>query len=190
MIPPSVDRSDVNMEEIIMKSSLSRIVAVSLAMWFGFVAAAANAGVVTINSWNGNSASGYSATFGHTNMAGQFSDSYDFSVPPDSSGKGTPNGISLGFGLSGNGLTFSSYNLYQAGLLIASGVIDKSSSYLGFTGGGNGNYTLGLKGSTSSSYCSYDGHISVSPVPEPETYAMMLVGLGLVFVSVRRRKDA
>ena len=173
-----------------MKSSSSRIVAASFAMWLCFVAGAANAGVVTINSWDGNSASGYSASFGHTNMTGQFTDLYDFSVPPVSSGNSTANGISLGFGLSGNGITFSSYDLYQAGLLIASGVIDKSSSYLGFTGGGNGNYTLGLKGSASSSYCPYDGHISVSPVPEPETYAMMLVGLGLVFVSVRRRTEA
>ena len=30
---------------------------------------------------------------------------------------------------------------------------------------------------------------SVAPVPEPQTYAMMLAGLGLLGVSVRRRKD-
>ncbi len=31
--------------------------------------------------------------------------------------------------------------------------------------------------------------VNVSPVPEPETYGMMLVGLGLVGFTVRRRKD-
>jgi hypothetical protein len=29
----------------------------------------------------------------------------------------------------------------------------------------------------------------VSPVPEPETYAMLLVGLGLIGLTARRRKD-
>jgi hypothetical protein len=31
--------------------------------------------------------------------------------------------------------------------------------------------------------------VSVSPVPEPETYAMLLVGLGLLGFTARRRKD-
>jgi hypothetical protein len=30
--------------------------------------------------------------------------------------------------------------------------------------------------------------VSVSPVPEPETYAMLLAGLGLVGAMARRRK--
>ncbi len=33
----------------------------------------------------------------------------------------------------------------------------------------------------------YSGSISVSPVPEPETYAMLLAGLGLMGAVVRRR---
>ena len=33
------------------------------------------------------------------------------------------------------------------------------------------------------------GSFHVSVVPEPETYAMMLAGLGLIFFTVRRRKD-
>ncbi len=33
----------------------------------------------------------------------------------------------------------------------------------------------------------YSGSIQVSPVPEPETYAMLLVGLGLVGFAARRR---
>lgn len=34
-----------------------------------------------------------------------------------------------------------------------------------------------------------DAHYNVSPVPEPETYAMFLVGLGLLGFTARRRKD-
>ena len=34
------------------------------------------------------------------------------------------------------------------------------------------------------------GDVITSPVPEPETYAMMLVGLGLVGFSARRRKPS
>jgi hypothetical protein len=36
---------------------------------------------------------------------------------------------------------------------------------------------------------SYSGTLNVSPVPEPETYAMLLAGLGLVGFMVRRRKE-
>lgn len=34
----------------------------------------------------------------------------------------------------------------------------------------------------------FNAHLSVSAVPEPETYAMMLAGLGLIGFSARRRK--
>lgn len=34
-----------------------------------------------------------------------------------------------------------------------------------------------------------DGDVAVSPIPEPETYAMMLAGLGLLGVMARRRKQ-
>lgn len=42
---------------------------------------------------------------------------------------------------------------------------------------------------SASSYGSYLDAVSVSAVPEPETYAMMLVGLGLVGFAARRRKQ-
>lgn len=34
----------------------------------------------------------------------------------------------------------------------------------------------------------YGGSISVSPVPEPKTYAMLLAGLGLIGITALRRK--
>lgn len=51
-----------------------------------------------------------------------------------------------------------------------------------------GGYTLTLVGSNSPSIGTYSGNIAVSAVPEPETYALMLAGLGIVgFVAARRR---
>lgn len=47
-------------------------------------------------------------------------------------------------------------------------------------------YTLVVKGAGSGTYFT---NISLAPVPEPETYAMLLAGLGMVgFVTARRRK--
>ncbi|MBP6901601.1 MAG: PEP-CTERM sorting domain-containing protein [Burkholderiaceae bacterium] len=53
-----------------------------------------------------------------------------------------------------------------------------------------GNYYLSVSGITSGSQGGiYNGAISVAAVPEPETYAMMLAGLGaLGFLASRRRK--
>ncbi len=42
--------------------------------------------------------------------------------------------------------------------------------------------------SGSSEFGSYAGNIAISPIPEPETYAMLLVGLGLIGFAARRRK--
>ena len=50
---------------------------------------------------------------------------------------------------------------------------------------------LTLMGTTSKSSALYSGELSVAAVPEPETYAMFLAGLGaLGFVARRRRAKA
>lgn len=49
-------------------------------------------------------------------------------------------------------------------------------------------YYLNITGVTSGTLGgAYSGAISISPVPEPETYAMLLAGLGLMGAVVRRR---
>ncbi|PHV07392.1 hypothetical protein CSQ96_09285 [Janthinobacterium sp. BJB412] len=53
-----------------------------------------------------------------------------------------------------------------------------------------GDYTLRVSGYVNGVSGSYSGNIAVSAVPEPETVAMLLAGLGLVGVVSRRRKVA
>lgn len=60
-------------------------------------------------------------------------------------------------------------------------------SFAGLTGVSSGPFTLTLTGTTAAQ-AAYSGELSVTPVPEPETYALLLAGLGVVgFVSSRRR---
>ncbi|WP_157271813.1 FxDxF family PEP-CTERM protein [Azohydromonas aeria] len=56
-----------------------------------------------------------------------------------------------------------------------------------FSGKHGGDWTLKLAG-TGDGSASYTGLVSVAAVPEPETYALMLAGLGLVGVIARRRQ--
>ncbi|MGK5044647.1 FxDxF family PEP-CTERM protein [Janthinobacterium sp. GB4P2] len=52
-----------------------------------------------------------------------------------------------------------------------------------------GNYFLQVDGYVASAAGgSYSGNLAVTPVPEPETYGMLLAGLGLVGFAARRRK--
>jgi hypothetical protein len=89
-------------------------------------------------------------------------------------------------------LTFSSFGLYSADSALVKGIINND-------GGGNesslnnkllgaGNYSirvagnvLGTKGGT------YSGTLSVSPVPEPESWGMMALGLAGVGALARRK---
>ena len=53
---------------------------------------------------------------------------------------------------------------------------------------GAGPLTLTISGIVTSAGGSYGGNLNVLAVPEPETYAMMLGGLGLLGFMARRRK--
>lgn len=62
---------------------------------------------------------------------------------------------------------------------------------LSFSGLNAGSYALAVTGFTSGSMGgTYTGVLAAAPVPEPETYALMLAGLGIVgFIASRRRSN-
>lgn len=171
-----------------MRSTFSRMAVVALTLWLGLATSTANAGVPTMSAWDGSANTGYNASFWNTGVSSVFNDWISFSMPVDSSGNGESNVIRLG----GGAITFTAFNLYENAILIATGIMDGSSSLLSFSGGSTpGKYSLNIAGFklNSSLSASYAGNISISPVPEPETYAMLLAGLGMIGFSIRRRKS-
>jgi hypothetical protein len=103
-------------------------------------------------------------------------------------------------------LTLSSFGLYLASndSLVAptaieidptnSSVAQPGSGYWRFAGvniAANTSYYLAVNGTVlSATGSAYGGTVLITPVPEPETYAMLLGGLGIMAFLARRRKAA
>ncbi len=54
---------------------------------------------------------------------------------------------------------------------------------------GAGSYAVHVTGTTNVTYTQYSASVSATPVPEPETYGLMLGGLALVGAIARRKKN-
>lgn len=170
-----------------MKNKLLQMIA-GLVM-LGFSAGGASAGVLTMGPWDGSAVTGYNANFGNPGVGSTFSDSITFSIPVGALGTGGANTISLG----GNGVIFTLFSLAEAAWGTVYGATGGTSSSLTFVGGGvPGSYTLSVAGYKINPALSgsYSGNINLNPVPEPETYAMLLAGLALVGFTARRRKNS
>lgn len=127
----------------------------------------------------------YTGFFG-ASETGAFDDTYTF-TPALSSSTVDALVTSIGFSTQTN-IDFTHADLNGHALTIQHGIIDYAftSSPIALSGP----LVLHLMG-TSGSNASYSGTINVqSAVPEPETYAMMLAGLGFVGFMARRRKAA
>ncbi len=185
-----------------MKSISSRMAALALTLSLGFAAGSANA-VPTITSFGGSAASGYTAVFGNNAVGNTFSDWISFSVPADTANSGGSIVFSNLSGFAFN-VIFNAFNLYEGvvGVLnpptlfnapIAAGLTGGPVSAFSYSGAAvPGNYWLNVAGFKINNTKSggYAGTITTNPVaaiPEPETYAMMLAGLGLLGFSARRR---
>jgi hypothetical protein len=82
-----------------------------------------------------------------------------------------------------------------AGVLVGHGKLASTSSggntMLSWIGSlGSGDYTVHVTGVTNLKNAAYLGTVSASPAPEPETYAMLLAGLGVVGFLARRRRPS
>jgi hypothetical protein len=61
---------------------------------------------------------------------------------------------------------------------------------LNFTPGSDGTYSFGYQNVGGDNFGALLDNVSVSAVPEPETYAMLLAGLGFVgFIALRKRRS-
>lgn len=143
-------------------------------------------------------------TFGANNQGAMFSDKFNFSVTGTGTGTGTGStagmnsldaiissispSASTGLNITGLSLYNSGGTLVSSGNMLQSGAVDVwtiSSSNLAA-----GNYYLQVSGSMmGTTSAAFGGAVQMAaPVPEPETYGMMLAGLGVLGFLARRRK--
>jgi hypothetical protein len=116
---------------------------------------------------------------------GAFTDDYVFTTPP-------PNAFATFTGTAGDGtLTFTSVTLYTYGGT-TSNPLTGSLTPASFSESASpplpsAVYVLEIKGVTTSATASYSGKIVASPVPEPASWGLMLLGLGATAGLMRRR---
>ena len=158
-----------------------------------------NGGLLTPNAWTGYFDGGRLSptNSGSTAVSGPFDYTYEFSVPSsaatfnalvfgwwginDSNFAATINGTPLS--LSHATIDLPYFQSYPYLLLSATGVTGSASYSLHVTG------EL-MAGVTGASYNIGLNSVAVAPVPEPETFAMLLVGLGLIGFMARRSQDS
>lgn len=125
------------------------------------------------------------------NAGATFSDRFDFTT--SMMGDLTADLFSMS-GTARNGLDITGYSLYNtsgellSGTQLSTGIVDSWS--LSYDNLAAGSYYVMVNGSVLSNAAGkYYANIALAPVPEPETYAMMLAGLGLLGFTARRRKQ-
>ena len=166
-------------------------------MKFNKIIAAAALSVVAASSFadNGGGAldlSSGSTFFGRTPTAPSFIDTYTFTVTGSSLLTGSVDSSAIG----DQDIDFTSIMIMQGATTIAtfanSGTDAQEHYTLGQTVLTAGSYSLVINGLQSAAAASYGGNLAViaTPVPEPETYALLLAGLGVLgFVARRRRQE-
>lgn len=174
-----------------MKKALLGKVASSLLLSAGLLASGAAAADTTLTLDAAGNA-GFHATHA---MAGSFEDVFLFTI--DDQGWAVGNAIG-GFTTSWE----TNYNITDVQFFWQNGAtreeIDTTfnamSGFVGFravNGLAPGTYGFTVTGSTAIAGTggSFAGNLHVSPVPEPASYAMLTVGIGLLALSARRKTD-
>lgn len=138
-----------------------------------------------------------SASFSNT-VTGAFTDVWTFNLGTASAVAASITNVEVSFAsLTVGGIT--GFSAWLNGVLLvgptssvtAGGVTVKTQVVAGGTVLPAGFYELKVSGTgITGSSASYGGNIVATPVPEPETYAMLLAGLGVVGFVARRRKTS
>jgi hypothetical protein len=175
----------------------------------GFVGQAAHAATVSSTSsvvLESDGVGGYNANFGNSFSSiatgSTFSDSYTFTISSgfDSSASLTSTYLNsstvhdlqiTGYTLTQYDAATNTYGTSYAGVNTTTGTTDTWT--LAANGLSSGTYVLAVDGKViGNAGGSYAGDlaISVSPVPEPATYGMLMAGLGLMGFVARRKTKA
>ena len=137
-----------------------------------------------------------SASFSST-VTGAFTHIYSFNFATPSIVAASATNVEITFGSTSIGgiedfaATLNGVNLNLSSFTSSAPPVSVTTQVLaGSTTLPAGMYQLIVSGSgVTGSSASYGGNIVATPVPEPETYAMLLAGLGVVALLVRRRRD-
>ena len=143
----------------------------------------------------------------YLSQMGSFVDNHFFSVNTPSTGSSVLQNIQIGSMLDTFGLTVNLFMDNGSNV----GVWDPLDIHYAFIGAGSSIFNTGplmasnyffqvvgnasgtgfnLDGAPGLEYGAYFFQASAAPVPEPETWAMLLAGLGLVGLQLRRRNNA
>ena len=190
-----------------MKNFINIVGTVTIITWLGFSGNPAKA--LTSGSIDSDfvlNTTSYNANFGNNSVTGSFTDHFTFTTDALMSGSGGMSIIS-GFGVSGFGLNipgfeviFDSFGLWDVTdntnpQLVAPGTL-VNGKFAGFASfpdlTSNHDYDIVVSGDLRTGHSSgaYSGNISISPVPEPEFYMMLLAGLALIGFAVRRQQKS
>jgi len=156
-------------------------------------AASATNYTITLTALPGGSQTGgFSATVVGTGPT-TFSDTFNFTLAAPGSANATITTILLN-GL--NNLNFTVGQVLLDGLIpfnvVTGGSSAPDTATLTATNIGAGAHTIVVNGSIAagSTGGSYAGVLNVAPVPEPATWAMMILGMGMVGMGLRMRRRA
>lgn len=136
----------------------------------------------------------YGASFGSGLSGGLFTDKFSFSLAAAGSLKGDVSStaaLTRGLDITDFRLIGSNGQVLYTVNQVSTGIVDFWKIDAGALSAGN--YTLEIVGKVNSQFAgSYSGNLllQTTPVPEADTYAMLLAGLGVVGVVARRRKSA
>lgn len=157
-------------------------------LWHGVGMKMVNAGLTqpTLS----NNGINWDANFGNNAVVGPFNDAFDLALPTNGFGIGASliSGFNGGFNVKITALSFVNTT---TSTILAKVTADNVSTfgYVGFLDAAH-NYQILVSGDLSGirESGSYSGNIQITPMPEPEVYVMMLIGLGLVGLTLRQRK--
>lgn len=175
-----------------MKKITSILIGLVLAAASAFAGAADFERTAVLDLVDGTAGFGPDVEFAAGSQQKTFSDLFYFTIPALSNAVSNISAVSLD---ETSGIDFTLFSLFKVGSSVAAATGSlQADSGLWILSGDNltgGDYYFKIEGVvTTTDVTIYSGNLLVSAVPEAQTYAMLLAGLGLVGFVARRRKAA